>query len=78
MSLELQDELAVLADLVSVEDAEALHEWLSRTPLARVDLSALRHLHTACLQVLMAARAPIAEWPRDTDIHAWLRAALTH
>ena len=44
---------AVFSDVVSVEDAEALLEWLQKKSAARVDLSACTHLHPANLQVLV-------------------------
>ena len=45
-------------------------------PSAKVDLSACCHLHTANLQVLMAAKPAISNWPEDEKLRAWLEAAL--
>lgn len=76
MSLTFDDDIARLADLVTVEEAETLLDWLARYPNGRVDLAQLQHLHAANLQVLMATRPTILHWPHDPDIHAWLIAAL--
>lgn len=70
---------ARLTELVSVEDAESLLEWLQKTPKGGIDLSRCSHLHAANLQVLMAARPPVLAWPEDAALAAWLRRALmTH
>jgi len=59
-----------------VEEAEPLLEWLQKKPKAKVDLSKCTHLHTANLQVLMAAKPDVANWPEDIELRAWLEAAL--
>ncbi len=76
MSLTFADNRVVLADYVTVEEAESLLEWLLAHPQASLDLSALKHLHAANLQVLMAAGNPVSAWPADPDLAAWLRASL--
>ena len=72
MPIEFKKEHAFLRDAVSVEEAEGLLEWLQHEPSAKVDLSACRHLHTANLQVLMAAKPAISRWPEDAKLRAWL------
>lgn len=76
MTIEFRKNLALFRDVVSVEEAEQLLEWLQKKPQRRVDLSACTHLHAANLQVLMAARAQVTAWPRDVAFADWLRAAL--
>jgi hypothetical protein len=76
MPIELSDHTAVFCDVVGVEEAESLLEWLGNRPQARIDLSACSHLHPANLQVLMAAATPIAAWPVDDLLRAWLESAL--
>ena len=66
----------VFSDVVSVEEAEALLEWLQKNAAARVDLSACTHLHPANLQVLMTANPAISAWPADTGLAGWLKSAL--
>lgn len=70
--------LAVLGELVSVEQAEELLEWIQRHPAGQLDLSACTHIHAACLQVLMAAGLGVAAWPRDAELTSWLASALPH
>ena len=76
MPIEFKKQKAVLRGAVTVEEAEALLEWLQNKPAAKADLSACSHLHTANLQVLMAAKTNVASWPADSDLRAWLETAL--
>jgi hypothetical protein len=66
----------VFDDIVSVEDAEILLEWLQNKHAVKVDLSACTHLHAANLQVLMAAKTLVASWPKDAGLRSWLETAL--
>jgi anti-anti-sigma regulatory factor len=76
MSMETTNGALVCAGALSVEDAEALQQQLLATPDATLDLAACSHLHSACLQVLMAARAPVAAWPQEAALALWLQSAL--
>jgi len=76
--LELNRNRAVAGELLSVEDAEVLLEWLQEHPRGKLDLGACTHVHSASLQVLMATRATIAVWPRAAPLAEWLGAALNH
>ncbi len=76
MTTVYKESTVVLSEVVSVEEAEDLLEWLHAHPKGMVDLYDCVHLHTAVLQVLMAARPSIASWPKDAAFGAWLKAAL--
>lgn len=76
MPIEFKKNRAIFRDEVTVEEAEGLLEWLQTRPTAKADLSALSHLHTANLQVLMAAKIGIYNWPRNNELRAWLEPAL--
>jgi hypothetical protein len=76
MPIEFKKQTAVFRASVTVEEAEVLLEWLQNKPAAKVDLSACSHLHTANLQVLMAAQTKVASWPTDPDLRAWLETAM--
>ena len=76
MPIEFKKQKAVFRGVVAVEEAEALLEWLQDKPAAKADLSTCSHLHTANLQVLMAAKTKVASWPSDSGLRAWLEAAL--
>lgn len=76
MAIDYKKKRAVFTDVVSVEEAETLLEWLQKNPTASVDLAACTHLHPANLQVLMAASPCIAAWPADETFARWLRSAL--
>jgi hypothetical protein len=76
MPIEFMLDKVIFRDVASVDEAEALLEWLQKTSNATVDLAACTHLHTANLQVLMAARPVISNWPEDNEFRGWLEAAL--
>ena len=76
MPFEIKRNRVIFRDVVSVEEAETLLEALQKKPASKVDLSACTHLHTANLQVLMAARPKIERWPENPDLRAWLESAL--
>lgn len=48
-----------------VEEADALLEWLRRTPRPSADLGACTELHTALAQLLLAARVRLVVPPVD-------------
>jgi hypothetical protein len=77
MPIEYSKNTARFTDIVSVEEAEGLLDWLQRQKKPQVDFSACTHLHAANLQVLMAARPAIAAWPQDEAFAHWLRNTLT-
>jgi hypothetical protein len=76
MAIEYRKKMAVFGELVTVDEAEALLEWLQKKTAARVDLAACTHVHPANLQVLMVARPSISAWPRDEALATWLRPIL--
>lgn len=76
MPIDYQKKQALFHDIVSVDEAEGLLEWLQNKPAAKIDLGACTHLHPANLQVLMAAKRRITVWPNDADLRAWLETAL--
>lgn len=76
MSITYGDQQASLIDIVTVEDAEGLLEWLQTHPDGKLDLAACTHLHAANMQVLMAAKPIIAAWPTDAELAIWLKNTL--
>jgi len=76
MPIEVSDNQLVVRELLSVEDAERLLDWLIQHPRGRLDLTDCTHLHAANLQVLMAAQPKITAWPSCDALADWLRAAL--
>lgn len=63
---------AALEGVVSVEDAEALAQWLREQARPAVHLGRCEHLHAAVLQVLLALQPKVVAPPSDR----WLAAAL--
>lgn len=76
MAIEYQRRTARFHDIVGVEEAEVLLEWLQKQPKGRIDLSACTHLHAANLQVLMAAKPVIGAWPKNANLRVLLKSAL--
>lgn len=76
MGIEFQKKAVRLVDVVGVEAAETLLEWLQKHPRGKIDLASCTHLHAANLQVLMAAGRPISLWPDDADLRGWLQSVL--
>lgn len=76
MAIEYQKKAAFFRDIVAVDEAETLLEWFQKSPEAEIDLSALSHIHTACLQVLMAVKPEVSAWPEDESLKKWLQSAL--
>ena len=63
---------AALEGFVSVDDAEALSNWLRDQAAPAVHLGKCEQVHAAVLQVLLALKPRVAAPPAD----AWLAAAL--
>lgn len=76
MPITFKKDRAVFYEMAGGEDAEALLEWLHKTPKGRIDLAECTHLHPANLQVLMAAKCRIAATPHDKTLADWLHTAL--
>jgi hypothetical protein len=76
MSIAYEANTARFVDVIPVDEAERLLEWLQGAEAAEIDLSACTHLHPANLQVLMSARPTITAWPADAALAAWLTGAL--
>ena len=47
------------------DEGDLLLAMLRENPGAPVDLSELEHLHTALLQMMIAAKAQVSAWPED-------------
>jgi hypothetical protein len=57
-----------------VDDAEALLQLLQATPAAPVDWTGSRYLHTAVLQVILAARPTLLGPCGDLWVAEWIQA----
>ena len=76
MTIEYKKNRVLLHDVVGVEEAEGLLEWLYKRPAAKVDFSDCVHVHPANLQALAILHPKIVEWPEDVAFAAWLKSAL--
>jgi hypothetical protein len=71
MTIRREQDAVLLEGACGVDDAEVLMQEL-QAGAARVDWSGCVELHTACLQVLLAARAPLFGTPANARIARWL------
>ena len=78
MSINFSDRSAVVEGVATVDDAEALVQWLQLHEGEGIDLHACTHLHASCLQALMVAQARIARYPADPAFAVLLQNALPH
>lgn len=78
MTIEVLKSSIKLIDIIEVEEADTLLDWLQNNPKGKVNLEACTHLHAANLQVLMASKAKISEWPEDAALSEWLKKILKH
>jgi hypothetical protein len=65
MPVESNDQTLILAGVCTVEEAEAVLEWILEHPGGELDLSQAEHIHTAILQVLLAAGKSRVRPPQD-------------
>jgi hypothetical protein len=63
---------AALEDVVTVEEAEALLQWLRAQARPAVHLGRCEHLHSAALQVLLALQPRIVAAPGQPALAAAL------
>ncbi|HSK38208.1 MAG TPA: hypothetical protein VK943_00425 [Arenibaculum sp.] len=77
MTVRIEAGVAWLEGSCPVEEAEALLEVLLAHPGIPVDWSGCRHLHSALVQVLMAARPTLRGMPEGPFLRRWIEPALT-
>lgn len=71
MTIRLEDGAIVIDGVSPVEDAEVLLEKLQEHPGTPVDCSRCPSMHTAVVQVLMAANATIRGACGDDFVRLW-------
>ena len=71
MTIRRIDDVILLQDICAVEDAELLMQELE-AGAACLNWSGCTHLHTACLQVVMASGLPITGTPATPEIVRWV------
>lgn len=71
MSVRRVDDVILLEGVCAVEEAETLMSELLIGARA-VDWSGCTHLHTACLQVILAAGQPVQGTLADPEAASWL------
>lgn len=77
MAIDYQDTQATFKEVVSIQEVDALMEWLLAHPDATIDLQDCQHLHLAALQALTFAKRPITAWPTEETLTLWIKSLLT-
>ncbi|MBP2315638.1 hypothetical protein [Azospirillum soli] len=72
MPIRFEDDMAVFEGACAVDEAMELAGWLEGRERVRVDLGRCTALHTALLQLLMAARAAVVVEPEDAFLKTWV------
>jgi hypothetical protein len=72
MTVSRTGDAVVLEDVCPVDDAEILMRHL-QAGAAVIDWSGCTHLHTACLQVILAARLPVRGAPPNAALLRWVQ-----
>jgi hypothetical protein len=76
MGIEYDKKTATFTDFITVDEADALLQWMQTNPKGTVNLADCIHMHAANLQVLMAAKPTISAWPGNALLANWLKGAL--
>ncbi|MBK3733979.1 hypothetical protein GAY29_12790 [Azospirillum brasilense] len=76
MPIRFEDRTARFEGACTVEEAIPLAEWLCAVEAPRLDLGGCTALHTALLQVLLAAGKPVAVPPEDAFLKGWVMPVL--
>lgn len=72
MSVRFSRKVAYLEKDCGSDDAETLLAWLLTNPTGKINLKTCHQLHTAVLQVLLAARPAVTVKPEDQALARWL------
>ncbi|CDH46876.1 MAG: hypothetical protein IPL59_00650 [Candidatus Competibacteraceae bacterium] len=76
MPIHFMKNVACFKEVCTVEEAELLLQWLQDQPRGKVKLKECTHVHTAIVQVLLAARVMVTLPPADPDLARWLMPVL--
>nr|WP_321984557.1 hypothetical protein [uncultured Lichenicoccus sp.] len=71
MTVRRVEEHILLDDVCAVEDAEILLQEL-QAGAALIDWSTCTHLHTSCLQVILAAGVAVSGTPLNKSLAEWI------
>lgn len=77
MPISFQNNLAQCSGVCDIEEAESLLEWVLKKRKPKCDLSELEHIHTAILQVIIAANIEVVAVPTDPKLGRVLPALIT-
>lgn len=74
MPIEFKKTVAVFGADCTIEDAEALLEWLLEHPKGKLNLKKCTQCHTAVVQVMMAAKPALTAQPDNQQVQNILTA----
>lgn len=76
MPINFQNNVAYCSGVCDIEEAESLLEWVLKKRKPKCDLTELEHMHTAILQVIIAANIELVAAPVDPKLKAILPALI--
>lgn len=71
MAVEFIENKAIFKNTVTIEEAEAVFEWLLREKDVEVDMIECEHIHTAVFQILAILKPKIL-LPKDEELKKWI------
>lgn len=77
MAIDYLESEATFKEVVSIQEVDALMEWLLANPEGTINLKECQHMHLAALQALTYAKCQITEWPDDESLKRWIERLLT-
>jgi hypothetical protein len=76
MPLTFGEDLILIDGVCGVEEAMPLLEFLQTHGAVRIDMRECTHIHSAPLQVLMAAAERVTDLPEEKFLRRWLAPVL--
>ena len=68
MPITFKSNVAVFKEVCTIDETDALLQWLIDNPKGKINLKAADHLHTALLQVLMCHCPAISVMPENANL----------
>jgi len=65
MGIDLKNNIVKLTDIVTIDDAEILFNWLLEKKKIKVDMAELSHIHTAAYQILLVFKPKYSKIPEN-------------
>lgn len=78
MTISFARNVAKCEGFCQIEEAETLVNWVLKKRKPKLDLANLEHMHTAILQVILAAQIEVSVWPNDDKLNTYFQTLLKY